>query len=329
MTVRIIVGCFFLACSPAFAQKPADIRVDVDLVTVAAFVEESTGAPVKGLRREDFTLRDNGQPREINSLWQEDVPLTIGFVADVSGSQIGALRKHKETITTFLSQTLRPEDQAFIVTVDAEVRVVAELTNSIEKLRTGIDAIRLPRRGSSPAGERLGEPCRSSQGVRERRGRILCASAIWDGVYYTSKLKMKSLPGRKALILLSDGFDAGSYHSVNDAIEAAQSADTMVYGIRHLSILQKTSYMTPIMLATHRGMQRLAEETGGQMLKDSKESFAEIETELRNLYVLGFVPPEQTRDGKFHKLEVKVNRPGATVRARKGYTASLPTVNPR
>ncbi len=306
---RIIVACFLLACCPPAAQNSPDIRVDVDLVTIAAFVADSSGAPAKNLRREDFTLLDNGRPREIQYLWQEDAPLTIGFVADVSGSQRGEVGKHQDSITKFVSRILRPDDQAFIVTVDADARVVADLTNSVDKLREGIEAIKF---GLS-SGPRLGESCRAPEGEQFPR-RPFCNSAIWDGIYYIAKLKMKSLPGRKAMILLSDGLDEGSRHSVNDAIEAARSADTILYAIGRQGILAK--------IGDAHGMQRIVSETGGKMVRASAEPFAEMENELRNLYILGLVPPEDARDGKFHKVEVKVNRRGATVRARKGYTAS-------
>ena len=85
------------------AQTPDTIRVNVNEVTVSVSVSDSNGAPVKNLRREDFLILDNGQTREIGSFWQEtDVPLTIGLIADVSGSQNGVIGQHRETIRSFL-----------------------------------------------------------------------------------------------------------------------------------------------------------------------------------------------------------------------------------
>src|SRR5271157_1872818 len=81
----------------ASAQQHPDIRVDVDLVAIPCSVTDRGGVPVKGLKREDFELRENGQPREIASFWQEaDLPLTIALMADVSGSQAGFIKSHRE-----------------------------------------------------------------------------------------------------------------------------------------------------------------------------------------------------------------------------------------
>jgi len=305
-------------------QTPADIRVDVNLVTVACSVSDRNGAPAKNLRRENFALFDNGQPRDIRYFWQEtDLPLTVGLIVDVSGSQIGVIRKHRETITQFLAQVIGPQDRAFLVTVGPEVKLITDLTGSIEGLRAGVAAIGVGGR----AGTQLGEPCRGP-GAPHRRWHLIpgCGgTALWNGVYAAARLKMKPVTGRKALIVLSDGMDTGSFHSLTDAIEAAQSADTLVYTIRSLSPVLMISPLAMARAAASTGMRRLAAETGGQAFPSAHDPtavFTEIENELRNLYVLGFTPPEDARDGKFHKLEVKAVNAEVTIRARRGYAAS-------
>jgi VWFA-related protein len=124
---------------------------------------------------------------------------------------------------------------------------------------------------------------------------------------------------RRALIVLSDGLDTGSTHSLTDAIEAAQGADTLVYTIVYLS-----EWTGP---AADR-LERLALETGGRSFPAPKGSpariFAGIEEDLRNLYVLAFTPPPAARDGKFRNLVVKTTRRGVTIRARAGYSLPRP-----
>jgi len=84
------------------AQDKPDIQVDVDLVTVACAVDTRDGRPAGNLKAQDFKVLDNGQPREIRDFWQEsDLPLTVALVADVSGSQAGYIRSHRETIAQF------------------------------------------------------------------------------------------------------------------------------------------------------------------------------------------------------------------------------------
>ncbi len=134
---------------------------------------------------------------------------------------------------------------------------------------------------------------------------------------------MKPLVGRKALIVISDGQDVGSSHTVTDAIEAAQSADTLVFTMRYLSPIAKVHPLLRLRAAFNKGMQKLSDETGGRAYPspgEAAEVFAEIEGALRSMYVLGFVPPEEARDGKFRPLEITVPDKEVRVRARKGYT---------
>jgi VWFA-related protein len=313
---RWLLFAAVLACR---AQEPATIHLNVNAVTVAVSVSGRDGAPVKNLRREDFTILDNGQPREIESFWQEtDLPLTIGLIADVSSSQDGVIDKHRETIARFLAQVMGPPDRAFLLTIsNKKVKLVTDLTGSIDKLRAGVDGIGRKRGVGAP----LGEAC---HGVS--RG---CGTPLWDGVYSAARLKMKPVTGRKALIVLSDGQDIGSAHSVTDVIEAAQSAGCLVYTIRYFGWMAQVNPL--LKLRGGKAMRRLSTETGATAFSEPKDPgavFTEIENDLRNLYVLGFTPPEDARDGKFHNLEIKVTKLDATIRARKGYTVPVTPIRP-
>jgi VWFA-related protein len=252
--------------------------------------------------------------------------LTIGLVVDISGSQMKYFGEHQQTMGQFLKQVLRPQDQAFLVSVAGQVRLITDLTNSPEKLQAGIDNLRTPL-----AGIELGEPCFPPNGLRPPMRRFpirlppsLCGgpSVLWHGIYTAAKLKMKSVDGRKAMIFVTDGLDSGSIHNLTDAIEASQNAETLVYTIRYAAL---PALAAPgLALRGRRGLRRLSDETGGRAYAAPQEGtagiFTQIEEELRNLYVLGFAVPETARDGKVHVLEVKSKRKGVTVRARKSYT---------
>ncbi len=306
------------------AQTQADIKVDVPLVSVSCSVTDRNGAPLQNLKREDFALLDNGQPRDIQYFWQEtDLPLTIGLIVDVSGSQTGCIKRHRDTLTRFLAQVLGARDRAFIVTVGRDVKLLTDLTGSVDDLREGVERIE----GRQRNGKQLGEPCCGHEAPKRRRGRIIpgCGgTALWNGVYAAARLKMKPLTGRKALIVLTDGMDTGSFHSLTDAIEAAQGADTLVYTIRCVSPMIFLSPAVAIQTALSRGLNHLAEETGGRAFPTERDPgvvFGHIEAELRNLYVLGFTPPEEARNGEVRKLQVKSTRAGMNVRSRKSYAA--------
>src|SRR5262245_36360377 len=309
------------------AQEPANsesVRVNVDLVRVPVSVTQR-GIPVKGLTKDAFQLRENSTPQVIQYFWQElDLPLSIGLIVDVSGSQAGLIGKHKQTVTTFLKQVLGPEDHAMLITVSSQARLVTDFTNSIEALSQGIDRIKTLGGKSDPI---LGEPCRgahrSTPLLRIRRKALPCGgTALWQGVYSAAHFKMKDIEGRKALIILSDGIDTGSDRTLEDAIEAAQAAETPVYTVKYAGLVALG--FLPV-AAVKQGMNKLSDETGGiaygLMHGDIRKVFERIENDLRNLYMLCYVSTNMAHDGSFRKIEVTTSMKGMEIRARKGYVA--------
>jgi Ca-activated chloride channel homolog len=301
------------------AQPGPDIRVDVDLVTVSCSVTDHGGVPTKGLRREDFALRDNGQPREISNFWQEsDLPLTVAFVADVSGSQAGFIKSHREAVGQFFQQVMNAGDRAMVVEVARQSWLLSDLTGSAEALNDAVEQIGTREGKQSPM---LGPPCRNA-GFPHTCG----GTALWHGVYYAAQ-QLKPVAGRKAIIILSDGMDTGSDISLTNVIEMAQSAGVVVYTIKYANPMRFISLAATIAQAVSRGLERLSRESGGVSFPNPgrkiSDVFSQIESDLRNLYVLGFTPPNDARDGKFHKLEVTITlRPDLVVRSRSGYWAT-------
>jgi VWFA-related protein len=299
------------------ARQNPDIRVDVDLVTVACSVTDHEGARAKDLKAEDFNLSDNGQPREIGNFWQEsDLPLTIALVADVSGSQAGFIRSHRVAVAQFLKQVISPHDRAMIVEVAQQARLISDLAGSLEDLVAAVEKIGTRDGKQSPT---LGPPCRNTGFPRSCGG-----TALWHGLYYAAK-ELKPVIGRKAIVVLSDGMDTGSDISLTDLIEMAQSAEAVVYAIKYANPMRFISLSATIAQAVSRGLERLSRETGGPTFpnpgRKTSEVFYQIESDLRNMYVLGFTPPDAARDGKFHKLDVKTIRKDMVVRCRAGYWA--------
>jgi VWFA-related protein len=299
------------------AQQKPDIRVDVDLVAVACSVTDHNGAPVRDLKAEDFILRDNGQPREIGSFWQEaDLPLTVALVADVSGSQAGFIRSHREAVAQFLKQVIGPRDRAMIVQVAKDARLISDLTGSIDDLNAAVEKVGTRDGTQSPL---LGPPCRNAGFPRSCGG-----TALWHALFYTAK-ELKRVTGRKAIVVLSDGMDTGSDIGLTDLIEMAQSAETVVYSVKYANPMRFISITATIAQAASRGLERLSRETGGLTFpnpgRKTSEVFSRIESDLRNMYVLGFPTPDDARDGKFHKLDVRTVRKDLVVRSRAGYWA--------
>ena len=293
-----------------FAAQEAVFRVEVNLVTVPVQVSTLDGAAAGELTAADFELLDNGQPRAIESVWHEtDLPLTLGLVLDVSGSQTEWVATHRATLSEFLRRLLRKDDRAFLVTVSAEVRLLTDVTGSLAGLLEGL------RRAESgePAGSLLGEQC-----AKVKMQAIVIpqcgGTALWNGVWAAAKLKMQTVSGRKALLILSDGIDTGSNRTLAQVVAELQRAETVTYSIQYPRKPGRSAV----------GLQRLAEETGGLRFPPPEGSyeavFSRIEVDLRHQYVLGFHPPP---DAGFHRIEVKPRRrQDVRLRTRSGYFVS-------
>ncbi len=300
-------------------QKP-DIRVDVDLVTVACAVDTSAGTPTGNLKAEDFRLLDNGEPRKIQNFWREsELPLTVALVADVSGSQAEYVRSHRETLGQFLNQVIGPRDRAMVVEVARQSWLISALTSSGADLGAAVEKIGGPEGKQSSM---IGPACRKDTTPHSCGG-----TALWHGLYYTAK-ELQSVPGRKAIIVLSDGLDTGSDIGLNDLIETAQSAGVVVYSVKYPIPVWFTSVSREMAQSAEHALDRLSRETGGLAFPNpgrrTSEIFSKIESDLHNMYVLGFNPPAEARDNRFHELEVTTTRQDLVVRARAGYWARRP-----
>jgi VWFA-related protein len=301
------------------AQQNPDIRVDVDLVTVGCSVTDHNGAPVRNLTLKDFNLSDNGEPREIRNLWQEsDLPLTVALVADVSGSQAGFVKSHREAIAQFLKQVIGPRDRAMIVEVSQQSWLISDLTGSPADLDAAVQKIGAAEGKRS---QMLGPSCRNTEFPHSCGG-----TALWHGLYYTA-VALKRVTGRKAIVVLSDGIDTGSDISLASLIEEVQAAGAVVYSIKYANPARFLSIGALVAQAVSHGLERLDRETGGLTFPNpgrrTSEVFSRIESDLRNMYVLGFTPSGEAGDGKFHKLDVHT-RGDLVVRSRAGYWASQP-----
>jgi len=316
MARNTLLAALLYAAAPG-AQNAPDIRVDVDLVTIPCAVDTLNGVPAKNLKAEDFRLLDNGQPREIRNFWQEsDLPLTVALVADVSGSQAGYITGHREAITAFLRQVIGTRDRAMVVEVAQQSRLISRLTGSSADLIAAVQKIGTSEGRQSPL---LGPPCRNKTFPHTCGG-----TDLWHGLYYTA-LELKPVSGRKAIVVLSDGLDTGSDIRLSDLIEMVQDAGTVVYSIKYASPMRFVSITGAIAQAASHGFDRLSRESGGLLFPNpgrrTSDVFAKIENDLRSLYVLGFAPPVETRDGTFHQLKVSTVESDFSVRSRTGYWA--------
>ncbi len=277
---------------------------DVNLVELLATVRDKTGRFVKDLTKDDFSLQEDGRPQTILHFSQEsNQPLKIGLLVDTSRSQIPVLEPERKASFTFLDQVLRADDSAFVVHFDIQVGLLQGFTSSREALAKALDALEIPRRGSTH---------------------------LFDAVRQASEELMRRQNGRKAFILLSDGGDVHSKTSIGTAIEYAQRADTLIYSIVFgASPLRAIHPGVIAMMGIYREhgrsiMRRLAQETGGRCFEVSKNEsisqiYREIEDELRNQYTIAYTSDRTDGSKGYRKISLVMADKKLTARTRPGY----------
>jgi VWFA-related protein len=276
------------------------------VVDVYATVKDAKGRLVTRLGRDQFELREDGVPQQVDYFANEtDAPLSLGLVIDSSASQAQILPTEREKARAFLGTVLGPSDRAFVVRFDRDVEVLQGLTNEMSLLASAIDSVRTDP-GPIPADR--------SERSRPRGTRL------YDAIQRASEL-LDGEKGRKALVLLTDGEDQGSRTTRDGALEAAERAEVMVYSVL---------VADPLFYWAHgrdfRGEAALAalqKKTGGFMVRpEAARGLEEIASEIRAQYRLGYMPRRTRYDGSFRRLEVRLPGGRYSVRARRGYYAT-------
>lgn len=291
----------------------ATLKVNVNLVDVVFTVKDKQGQLVPHLTKNDCTVLEDKVPQTLKSFNAENnLPLTLGILLDTSGSQTRVLPLEQEAGSQFLQEVLRQKDQAFALSVDVNVDLLQDLTNSPRQLSRALNKAEINAPGSIGPGPvpTSGDP----------RGTVL-----YDAIYLASNEKLRDETGRKALILLTDGQDEGSRHKIADAIAAAQKANAVVYVIL---IADVESYMMAGMgYYGYSAMRQVTEATGGRVInvghnaKKLEEAFQQIQDELRTQYVATYTPTNTKLDGTFRHLAVECKADGMKTQLRKGYYA--------
>jgi len=279
------------------------------MMNVAFTVRNAGGDLVRDLSKADFEVFDDGAPQSIAFFSPgSDLPLTLGLIADMSGSQSAFLKQHHHDLKNFLKDVLRPQDRAFLIGFGNRVRLVSDFTPSRDRLLGQL------KKYEKDPGEF------PEMGPAERR---ILGTAFYDAIYYAATLKLAPVEnGRKAIIVFSDGEDNSSAHHMLESIEAAQSSDAVVFAVRyterkHGRLNARNKYGIGVMA-------RLSRETGGRDFDaeadDLRQAFREIGGDLRFSYELAYYPSTPS-DGTFHKVVIRPKRPDLKVRAKSGYYA--------
>jgi Ca-activated chloride channel homolog len=298
-----------------FGQEP--IHVAVNLVNVAFSVRDARGALVENLTKEDVEVLEDAVPQKISFFAKsQDVPLTLGLIVDVSGSQDHFSKQHEQDLEVFLKEVLGPKDRAFLVTFANHIRLISDFSPSGAEIIERMKEYKDGNRGKHGAkGKKAGFP---ELGPPE--GRDL-GTAFYDSIYYSVTEKLARESGRRALLVFSDGEDNSSSHDMMTTIENVQAENVQVYAIRytekeHGKLTARNKYGTSV-------MDRIAKETGGAHIDaeitDPHTYFRQIAEELRTSYELAYYPTNSDKDETFRKIVIRPKQSGSKVRTKTGY----------
>ena len=267
------------------AQFQAEI--DVQLVQLQVLVVDRSGNPVGDLRPEDFEVRENGQQRQVENLHvANDIPLSLGLAIDSSGSMEPIWRQTNAIAEAFLNGALTWRDQAFLVDFDSTLRLVQPLTGSKPLLARGLERL-------FPQGQ----------------------TALYDAILF-SLLQYGETPGRRALVVVTDGFDSNSRSDPTRAIDFGKRLGVPVYVVAMRSLGFGPTTMEDANL--RNSMRLITGPTGGRLFQiesiDQMASvFDHIEDELRRQYVLTYY--SERPFGSAVEPEVRMTQRGLRVRS--------------
>lgn len=286
------------------AQSPADqprptFRSAVDLVSIQASVRDKRGRPLPGLTASDFEVRDNGQPRSILSLRSDRwSPVSVALLVDMSGSmRVGSkVEMARQAYDSILGQLRDGEDELGLFTFDSRLHERQAFTTKISDLKHSLDEFK-------PFG----------------------ATSLYDATAATARRLAERSAAHKAIIILTDGIDTSSSMSATEVSGIASSIDVPVYVVATMASTADRTLLTepterPV-VTDGADLRDLAEWTGGRLLlattyTDTVLAATSVLDELRQQYVLAI---EAANTPEWRRLEVRVKRASASVKARSGY----------
>lgn len=278
----------------ADASNDEVIDVRSNLVPVATSVIDARGLPLLNLGATDFELFVDGKLKPIAEVARSETPVRLAMLFDNSASLTRTRELEKEAAMRFFSRVMRPIDEAAIFSVTHNVQLEQHLTNNVARLIRTI--------------KRFGDP----------EGATSLLDAVADAAAY-----LKPHPGRKVIVIVSDGVDTTSRLDFATAMRAAQAADCQIYAVQ----TGHTENANLRDLAAERRLQEFAAQTGGAVYMpatydDLDRAFSQVAADLAQQYILSYYPSDEPTDGRFRRFTVRVlGKQNVRVRNRSGYYA--------
>jgi len=299
--ILLLLACALSRAQQAPAPKQSTpepettLKVDVKLVNVYVTVTDAHGAPVGGLKKENFVLQEDGGEQKISVFDKESaLPLSIALAIDTSLSTRHDLPLEQASAKRFARTILRPVDALSVYGFSESVSQAVGYTANLKRIDEGIDHIRLG-----------------------------AATALFDAVYIASR-SLDRRQGRKVMVLITDGGDTISQVDYKEAVRAAEEAEALVYSIIVVPIENSAGRET----GGEHALIQLSEDTGGKYyyatsMSQLDDAFRQISDELRTQYLLAYYPSQRTSNSQFRRIQVGITGPADAaayhVRNRAGY----------
>ena len=263
---------------------------------------------IAGLTRGDFAIFEDGVQQEITFFTDEKTnpPVFVGVLMDTSPSTAGKLGFSKEAAANFLYTVVQlRKDKAAFMTFDHEVNLRQDFTDKLDLLQKAVDKVK--KTGSQ--------------------------TALYDAVWQFADEKLRKVPGRRVIVVITDGDDTFSRADIKDAIDIAQRTETTIFGISTKAGFLGSVPGVEAGTVKDKGdklLTQLCEDTGGQVffsgnMLELERSFKKISDELRGQYLITYRPENQNLDGRERKIEARLtnreNEKRYKLRTKKSYRA--------
>jgi VWFA-related protein len=318
--------------TPFITEDDEILKIDTEVVNVLFSAQDKNRRLLTDLKQADVRLIEDGQPQEITGFARQvDLPLSLAILIDTSASQERTLPEEKAAAKSFIQSVVRPtKDEVSIVSFTGEATLEQGMTSNTARLVRAIDRVKfVPPSGYLGGGVVAGGTPPISGGNQAAFG----STAIWDAIWITSDEVLKQSPDktRRAIVLLTDGFNTYGKKKLEDAVQAALKNEAVIYSIG----IGDNFYD-----GVDKGaLNKISERTGGRAFfprdeAELRQAFTQIQIEMRSQYLIAYESSNPKRDGSYRKIEIQLANPELAKQKinlthRQGYFAKSDSVQPK
>jgi Ca-activated chloride channel family protein len=287
---------------PGRKQSGYKVGVKVDLVMMYTSVFDKNGHFISGLKKEDFNLYEDGVQQDIAYFSQEDTPVSLGIILDLSGSMMGRIEQVNRAARAFIEAS-NPSDEVFLIGFNDEVELLQPFTSDIDEISDALENVI-----------------------------VTGDTALYDAIYLGVEEAHKGKKSKKAVVVITDGVDRMSTYTLNELVSFVQESDVQIYSIFLNELPEEGFFGRWRKTEGERALdalKRISQESGGKVYIPSPDNtihniVSEIASELRSQYSIGYFSSNEKSDGSWRRVVIKLNSntiSNPQLRYRRGYYA--------